>query len=315
MKYTDGSVYEGRWNNDRRHGPGVLTLPDGTRWVGEFRNDEILGERVRIEFTDGSVYEGGFRNGFAHGSGSIQYSDGTRFTGEFFEGNKCGQGTQVRANGETYSGHYNGDKRAGRGTCRYPDGSVYRGEWLNDVREGNGTFEEANGCKYEGAWKDDQRNGQGIQYYEDGSVYTGSFANNLREGTGICKYSDGSVYEGSWHNDVKHGHGSSLQSSVIPGTVPLTQMGTNQGLESASTAAISMAGTMEKALSGSKARLGASSLITGVSVHPAPSRFLQLSNNTLAPANRLASSGGIRGALGYRDPMKRPSDGLGRVPK
>lgn len=58
MRYADGSTYDGAWSRDMRHGRGTLTLADGQRWIGSFHNDEIVPDKVRIEFPDSSVYEG-----------------------------------------------------------------------------------------------------------------------------------------------------------------------------------------------------------------------------------------------------------------
>ena len=58
MRYADGSLYEGQWSRDVRHGQGTLSLPDGQKWIAEFKNDEIVADKVRIEFPDSSVYVG-----------------------------------------------------------------------------------------------------------------------------------------------------------------------------------------------------------------------------------------------------------------
>ena len=45
----DGSIYEGeidkaKWRDGAKHGPGVLTEPDGGRYEGEFRDGEPHGD-------------------------------------------------------------------------------------------------------------------------------------------------------------------------------------------------------------------------------------------------------------------------------
>ena len=41
MRYADGSLYDGAWSRDQRHGAGVLTLSSGEKWIAQFKNDAI----------------------------------------------------------------------------------------------------------------------------------------------------------------------------------------------------------------------------------------------------------------------------------
>lgn len=38
MTYEDGAVYEGKWKDGQWHGQGMLTLADGTKYIGRFEN-------------------------------------------------------------------------------------------------------------------------------------------------------------------------------------------------------------------------------------------------------------------------------------
>jgi len=42
-RYTDGSVYEGEWLRDLRHGMGCLTLRDETTYQGQWQDDKLHG--------------------------------------------------------------------------------------------------------------------------------------------------------------------------------------------------------------------------------------------------------------------------------
>ena len=44
MIYEDGSVYDGEWLNDLRHGPGRCTWPNGIVYNGEWKNDKQDGK-------------------------------------------------------------------------------------------------------------------------------------------------------------------------------------------------------------------------------------------------------------------------------
>ena len=41
IDFSDGINYEGQWKNGTRHGEGTLTSADGSKWVGEYKNDKI----------------------------------------------------------------------------------------------------------------------------------------------------------------------------------------------------------------------------------------------------------------------------------
>lgn len=47
MTYADGSVYVGKWKNDKRDGTGKFQWKqEGAYYEGEFRNDQITGRGV-----------------------------------------------------------------------------------------------------------------------------------------------------------------------------------------------------------------------------------------------------------------------------
>ena len=44
IKYEDGSLYLGEWNEeDKRHGRGIEIFPDESRYSGQWRNDKPNG--------------------------------------------------------------------------------------------------------------------------------------------------------------------------------------------------------------------------------------------------------------------------------
>jgi len=56
MKYSDGSVYEGDWKDDKRHGTGKYTSSLGT-YEGEWSHDQRNGKGI-MRYANGDVYEG-----------------------------------------------------------------------------------------------------------------------------------------------------------------------------------------------------------------------------------------------------------------
>ena len=57
MKYVDGSIYEGMWKENKKHGQGKLQYTNGDIYIGEFQNDKC------------------------HGPGTMRYKDGREFNG------------------------------------------------------------------------------------------------------------------------------------------------------------------------------------------------------------------------------------------
>ena len=101
-------VYKGEWKNGekwRPNGLGVMTYPDGHKYVGEWKNGKY------------------------NGQGTSTYPDGRKFVGEFKDGSLNGQGTYTNPDGGKYVGRWKDDKRNGQGTYTYNNGGKYVGEF------------------------------------------------------------------------------------------------------------------------------------------------------------------------------------------
>ena len=75
MTYADGSVYQGGWLNDKRHGRGICTFVDNSEYEGEF-------------------YQGNF-----HGYGKMTWNDNGYYVGQWYKGEIHGKGIEVRSDG------------------------------------------------------------------------------------------------------------------------------------------------------------------------------------------------------------------------
>jgi hypothetical protein len=106
-----GHIYEGELNDiGQIHGKGVYTYPDGSKYIGEWKNGKMYGNGV-YTYPDGSEYVGEMKDNKRHGEGVYTYPDGSKYVGK-----------------------WKNDKRDGKGTYIYPDGSKYVGKWKNDKR-------------------------------------------------------------------------------------------------------------------------------------------------------------------------------------
>lgn len=135
--FDSGEIYVGPCNdNFDPHGVGTWTLPDGTRYVGNF----IKGVRSglgKIEYADpdGTVYEGDFLDEAPHGRGVITAAEG-RYEGELYAGSKHGLGKMTFADGRVYEGNFKDDRIDGAGTLTKADGTVVTGNFRETESDG-----------------------------------------------------------------------------------------------------------------------------------------------------------------------------------
>jgi hypothetical protein len=83
--YPDGTIYDGEWKDNKRHGQGVWTRPDGTRYAGEWENDKPNGQGI-LTNPDGSMFAGEWGAGKRNGRGTLTYPDGRKLFGEWRDG-------------------------------------------------------------------------------------------------------------------------------------------------------------------------------------------------------------------------------------
>jgi V8-like Glu-specific endopeptidase len=150
MTFTS-PAYGGCISGNCNNGYGTYTDPNGTNYVGEFKD------------------------GQTNGHGTMTYADGKKYVGEFKDGKQHGQGIATGPDGTTYVGEYKDGDFNGHGTGTAPDGTNYVGEWKNGEFNGHGTMTYADGKKYVGEYKDGKYNGHGTMTYADGTTWTGEW--------------------------------------------------------------------------------------------------------------------------------------------
>jgi hypothetical protein len=92
MKYADGRVYQGHWNNGSWHGHGKTSYPNGDTYEGDYEDDQRHGIGI-YKWRDGRVFQGNFRNDQRNGHGVYKWPDGSTYVGGFQEGQRHGEGT------------------------------------------------------------------------------------------------------------------------------------------------------------------------------------------------------------------------------
>ena len=124
-QYDEGSVYEGSFKNGLRNGLGKYTMPDGFKYEGEWKDDQIQGKGV-ARYPTGQIYEGFFKQGVPNGEGTMTFSDGTKYKGTWLDGKMEGDGTLTMTDGSVFKGKFSKNNRSGYGEMNYTDGSILK---------------------------------------------------------------------------------------------------------------------------------------------------------------------------------------------
>ena len=217
LTWPDGEKYIGEWEDGRQNGQGKLTFFSGNKYEGEFKDGKYSGRGV-FTWTDLDKYEGEFKDGKKHGHGIYIQNDGSKFVGEFKNGLKNGKGTLSHGKGELdgnlFVGEFKDGKKHGHGIYTQNDGSKFIGEFRNGLKNGKGTLTygkgKFEGDVYEGNFKDEIKEGQGRYTYANGDIYSGEYKNDKKHGQGTFNWNNGDKYVGNFYNGNIRGEGTQI---------------------------------------------------------------------------------------------------------
>jgi len=113
-EFPDGSIFEGQFCGQNRHGWG------------------------RFTWTNGGTFEGQFDNNDMHGEGTYRWSDGSSYVGQWQRNEMGPQGVMRWTDGRRYEGHFDSGKKHGEGQLVWPDGRMYEGQWHSGKQHGIG---------------------------------------------------------------------------------------------------------------------------------------------------------------------------------
>jgi hypothetical protein len=147
-KGEDKWCYEGEFHNDKRHGLGKLTFPNGKQtFVGIFVDDVVSGQgMIHYNDDDDRILSGTFNDKIeCHGKGLLLHSTEVIYEGDFEHNLFHGVGVAHIPDGSLYRGAFVKGKKHGRGIMTFADKSEYRGQFSQDEIHGEGVFVSADG--------------------------------------------------------------------------------------------------------------------------------------------------------------------------
>ena len=132
LDFADGS-YDGEINHDgQKHGFGIYRWSDGSIFEGNFENDLRHG-KGKFLWSNGESYDGDYLQDQRTGKGIYSWSDGSHYSGDFISGKRHGYGTFSSSSGSVYQGDWFDDMQHGKGKLNRTDGTIIQGIWRRGI--------------------------------------------------------------------------------------------------------------------------------------------------------------------------------------
>jgi hypothetical protein len=113
----DGTKFEGEWRNGLPSDYGTFFYKSGGKYVGEFittKETFIYHGRGTETLPNGEKYMGEWKDDKLNGKGAAIFTDGAKYVGEYKDNKRNGRGTYTDSKGKSTSGRYEDDKKVGR---------------------------------------------------------------------------------------------------------------------------------------------------------------------------------------------------------
>ena len=222
IKYPNGDVYIGPFENGKRNGKGVLRYFSNASYEGEFSKGLFHGFGVYI--CKKYKYEGYYHEGKKQGEGMQEnYDSNDLYRGSFKDDVYNGRGVLKRKIQskigkiieveEKIIGEWLHGKLNGNCLIDYANRDSYEGQVKFGLFHGHGTYSFAQSGSYSGQYVRGKKHGVGVRIFSDGSKYVGDFFHDCMQGDGEMSYANGDTYKGQWLNAKPHGQGEMKFSS------------------------------------------------------------------------------------------------------
>ena len=177
--FSNGNKYEGELKDNRFHGKGRLSKPNGVFYEGGWKLG-IKHGKCDEKMEDGTIFKGEYKDGVCVGYGNIYFPNGDHYSGYLTEGHFDNYGILNWKNGKRYEGEWKQGQFHGKGHLEYSNGDKYVGEFKEGKKEGQGTFTWANGPSYKGGWRGGKRHGSGVHTQPSGLQFWVYYKNGVR---------------------------------------------------------------------------------------------------------------------------------------
>ncbi|XP_051478900.1 alsin isoform X4 [Apus apus] len=142
--YATGEVYEGCFQDNMRHGHGLLrsgklTSSSPSMFIGQWTMDKKSGYGVFDDITRGEKYMGMWQDDLCQGNGVVVTQFGLYYEGAFSTNKMMGTGILLSEDDTVYEGEFSDNwTLSGKGTLTLPNGDyiegLFSGEWGSGIK-------------------------------------------------------------------------------------------------------------------------------------------------------------------------------------
>ncbi|KAH0621650.1 hypothetical protein JD844_023179 [Phrynosoma platyrhinos] len=142
--YATGEVYEGSFQDNMRHGHGLLrsgklTSTSPSMFIGQWMMDKKTGYGVFDDITRGEKYMGMWQDDLCQGNGVVVTQFGLYYEGAFNNNKMMGSGVLLSEDDTVYEGEFSDNWTLnGKGTLTLPNGDTiegtFSGEWGSGIK-------------------------------------------------------------------------------------------------------------------------------------------------------------------------------------
>ncbi|XP_061463962.1 alsin isoform X2 [Rhineura floridana] len=142
--YATGEVYEGSFQDNMRHGHGLLrsgklTSTSPSMFIGQWVIDKKTGYGVFDDITRGEKYMGMWQDDLCQGNGVVVTQFGLYYEGAFNSNKMMGTGVLLSEDDTVYEGEFSDNWTLnGKGTLTLPNGDtiegIFNGEWGSGIK-------------------------------------------------------------------------------------------------------------------------------------------------------------------------------------
>lgn len=201
-----GCFYDGEWSKGRPNGRGCLYGKNGIFYKGSFVAGVATCEEGLFIYPDGSYYIGHFKDNTFHGLGKFTHKpNGTVYDGNWRDDRPNGRGVEYYPDTSRYEGDFKDGKKHGEGKYTWADSKIYKGQFVDGHIDGKGQLLiKGRRSFYEGEFARGQKSkGKLITDY---GTYEGQFLNGLmHDSKGTFTWHDGKGFVGPFEYGEMHG--------------------------------------------------------------------------------------------------------------